>query len=218
MNLRKTNEVFGYMHFIVGALKILVLILILSKLFSNLSIIYSGGEADLNYYSELTILVGWMEIILAVSSVIMIIINIKYHPKVINGYLLGLGAVLCEFIFPKILAIFSIFIQSGLYMKAGTMIRKNNLDYSYDYKPTTKTTKKIIRNTEDYYSSNEKEQVDIKEEKRRMKLEKELNEWKQLLDLGEVDETTYTNEINKLKKKEEERKKKKRTKVYNFYE
>ena len=58
----------------------------------------------------------------------MIILNVKKQPEVISGYLLGLGGVLIQIITPSIMSIFVVFIECGMYMKAGTKIKnKNNI-------------------------------------------------------------------------------------------
>ena len=46
------------------------------------------------------------------------------------------------------------------------------------------------------------EQIEIQKQKRMAKLEKEIGEWKELLDSGEIDETTYNEETNRLIEKE----------------
>ena len=45
-------------------------------------------------------------------------------------------------------------------------------------------------------------QNDVKKQKRIEKIEKELYEWKQLLDTGEIDEEIYNQETSKLIEKE----------------
>ena len=45
-------------------------------------------------------------------------------------------------------------------------------------------------------------------------LEEEIKAWKYLLDIGEIDEITYNEEINKLKLKDEKRKNHKNMGIY----
>lgn len=59
----------------------------------------------------------------------------------------------------------------------------------------------IINETSWFYSEGERKS-EIKRQNRRIKLQKEIEEWKQLLDSGEIDEKTYNEETNKLIEKE----------------
>ena len=52
---------------------------------------------------------------------------------------------------------------------------------------------------------NKSEQIESQKQKRMAKLEKEIGEWKELLDLGEIDEATYNEETNRLIEKERKR-------------
>ena len=118
-----------------------------------------------------------------------------------------------SFSYTSILLIFVVFGQCGMYMKAGSKIIINNRDY----KIKKRTNKKMIKNTEWFYSDREKndrivEQTENQTQKRNAKLEKEIGEWKKLLELGEIDETTYNEETNRLIEKE--RKKTERMKKF----
>lgn len=203
MNLKKTNEIFGYALFTIGALKILLIILVLLKLTTNLNSIVNGENVNSDYYPTLSTTIGAAQIILAVGSIIMIIVNIKKQPEVITGYLWGLGALLIEFITPSIISFYAIFVECCMYMKAGNKIRNKNSISSIEHK----TSKKIIKNTEWFYSdqNEENEEMEIKKRKRIEKLEEEIYGWKQLLDLGQIDEATYNEETSKLIEKEKRR-------------
>lgn len=206
MNIRKTNEMFGYGFFMVGALKILLVVLVLVRLTTNLSSIFNSGNINSEYYPSFSMAIGYAQLILAFGSIIMIIVNIRKHPQVIPGYLWGLGALLIEFIIPPIMSFFTIFAECGMYMKAGSKIRNKNLSYEKEHN----TTKNTIKNTEWFYSNSniKNEQINqamIQDEKRKAKLQNELDGWKQLLDSGEIDEETYNQETNKLIEKEKKK-------------
>ena len=83
-------------------------------------------------------------------------------------------------------------------MKAGSKIVKLNSDYRFG--TYQKTTKKQIEDTNWFYEEgNEKKSSEqMKNQNKIAKIDKELNEWKELLDSGEIDEQTYNEETNKL--------------------
>ncbi|MGN1269578.1 MAG: hypothetical protein ACI4UU_01745 [Clostridia bacterium] len=209
MSVRKLNEIFGYGLFGVGAFKLLLVVLIILQLGTNITAIMNGQNINTNYYTNFSKTIGLAQIILAIGSIIMIFVNIKNTPEVITGYLLGLGALMIEFIIPSFLLIFVAFAQCGMYMKAGAKIKNKNMSYKTEHK----TRKKAIKNTEWFYSDREEqkeksEYIEIQRQKRMAKLEKEIEEWKELLEQGEIDETTYNEETNKLiekKRKKSER-------------
>lgn len=142
MNVKKLNEIFGYGLFGVGAVKILLIMFIILQMFT-------GGTVDTEYFS---IAVGFAEIILAIGSIVMIIVNIKEQPKVIPGYLLGLGAVLIELIVPSILGIFAVFVECGMYMKAGSKVKNGGNIGDKNYKKI----KQDMKNTDWFYGDNDK--------------------------------------------------------------
>lgn len=148
MSIKKVNEIFGYGLFIVGAGKTLFVILILINLISA----FSGGIANSENYSSISKIIGFAQLILAMGSIIMIILNKKNQPEVISGYLLGLGALLIEFITPPILIFFTAFIECSLYMKAGTKIINEN---GGNYKSHRKI-KQDMKNAEWFYGNNDK--------------------------------------------------------------
>lgn len=203
MNVRKLNEIFGYGLFVVGALKLLLAVLVILQFGTNIAAIMNGENIETDTYANLSMTVALAQIILALGSIIMIFVNIKRNPEVITGYLLGLGAIMLEFITPSFLTIFMVFVQCGMYMKAGTKITNKNVSYKSEHK----TSKRTIKNTDWFYSErkeqkNKSEQIEIQAQKRKAKLEKELGEWKELLELGEIDEATYNEETNRLIEKE----------------
>ncbi len=206
MNLKTVNEIFGYGLFGVGALKIVFTILVFLQMFTNVNIALNGGDGtDYGYYPTFSIIIGGVQILLAIGSIIMILINSTKQPAVIPGYLWGLGAILIELITPLSIYIFVLFAECGMYMKAGHKIRNQNEYYKSEFRP--KTSKATIKNTEWFYNDQniQNPQNDVKKQKRIEKIEKELEEWKQLLDTGEIDEETYNQETNRLIEKEKKR-------------
>ena len=206
MSIRKLNEIFGYGLFVVGALKLLLAVLVILQLGTNIAAIMNGENINTDTYANFSMTVALAQIILALGSIIMIFVNSKSNPEVITGYLLGLGAIMLEFITPSFLTIFMVFVQCGMYMKAGTKITNKNLSY----KSEQRTSKKMIKNTDWFYSERKEqkersEQIEIQAQKRKAKLENELREWNELLELGEIDEATYNEETNRLIEKERKR-------------
>lgn len=133
MNIKKLNEIFGYALFALGVLKILFTVLILIQVGTIITTMSSGGNVTAENYDVFSKIIGFAQIILAGGSVIMIILNINKKPGVIPGYLLGLGALIIELITPSILIIYIIFVQCGMYMRAGTKIRNKNERSYQDY-------------------------------------------------------------------------------------
>lgn len=164
MNLKKVNQIFGYSLFAIGVIRIIYVIIVMLKAFQNVTIIFAGGNASLEYFPVLSTIIGFAEMFLAIGSIIMIILNLrKGQFKIIIGYGAGLLALLVELIVPSFLAIISRFIESSIYMWAGNKVVKANADY----KGVIKTSRKIVKNTDWFYSNNNdihKKENQIKEE------------------------------------------------------
>lgn len=152
MSLKKINEIFGYSFFIVGALKLLLVILVLIQVGINITAIFNGGNGNSEYYPVFSTIIGFAQIILAIGSIVMIILNIKKQPEVIAGYLWGLGALLIEFITPTIISFYAVFIECGMYMKAGTKIKNQNIGSGKNYRKI----KQDMKNTEWFYGNSDK--------------------------------------------------------------
>lgn len=152
MSIKKLNEIFGYGLFIVGILKILLAILVLIQVGINITAIFNGESVNSEYYPALSTTIGFAQLVLAIGSIIMMILNIKRQPEVITGYLWGLGALLIEFITPSIMSFYAVFVECGLYMKAGTKIRNPNVGSDKNYRKI----KQDIKNTEWFYGNSDK--------------------------------------------------------------
>jgi len=152
MSVGKINNFFGYGLLTIGISKILIIILALMQVGSS---IFNGGSELSIYFPMLSSIIGWAQIFLALGSIIMIVVNMKKRPKVIIGYLYGLGAILIEFITPPIILVFLVFAESGLYMKAGDKIRKANLKYGIG----NKKSKDIINETEWFFSEKKEQET-----------------------------------------------------------
>ena len=90
------------------------------------NIVHGGEVENSSFYSSLSVMVGFVQIAFAIGSIVMIILNIKKQPGIIPGYLMGIGALLIEFIVPSFLLLFFIIAECGLYMRAGTLIVKKS--------------------------------------------------------------------------------------------
>ena len=207
MNLKKINRIFGYGLFGIGAIKIIYTIFLLSKISNNVNSAFNGGEWNYGFFSLIITVINLVQVLLMIVSAIMIFVNIMEQPKVIKGYEWGLGSMLVTYIIPSWpwLIIGTLILQCGMLMKAGTEIMSTSDTYKNEFKP--KMSNKTIKNTEWYLGkkNEQNEYISEKKQKRMEKLEKELEEWKQLLDTGEIDEETYYQETNKLIEKERKR-------------
>ena len=207
MNLKTVNRIFGYGLFAMGAIKIIYTIFLLSQMVTNVNIALNGGEWSYGFFPIIAQVISLVQTLLTIGSVIMIFVNITQQPKVIKGYGWGLGAMLVPYIIPSWpwLIIGTLILQCGMLMKAGTEIMSNSDTYKNEFKP--KMSNKTIKNTEWYLGkkNEQNEYISEKKQKRMEKLEKELEEWKQLLDTGEIDEETYHQETSRLIEKERKR-------------
>ena len=207
MNLKKINRIFGYGLFGIGAIKIIYTIFLLSKISNNVNSAFNGGEWNYDFFSLIITVINLVQVLLMIVSAIMIFVNIKEQPKVIKGYAWGLGSMLVTYIIPSWpwLIIGTLILQCGMLMKAGTEIMSTSDTYKNEFKP--KMSNKTIKNTEWYLGkkNEQNEYISEKKQKRMEKLEKELEEWKQLLDTGEIDEATYHQETSRLIEKERKR-------------
>ena len=200
MHLKTVNGIFGYGYLAVGASKCLFTILLLLQMFTNVNIALNGGDGtNYGYYPTVSLILGGAQFFLAIGSIIMIYVNSTTHPSVIPGYLWGLGAVLLELITGSMMIIYIlvVFFECGMYVKAGQKIINDNEKYKDEYAHKTGPKPK---NPEWYYGkrNEQNEYVSVEKQQRMEKLEKELEEWKQLLDDGEIDEETYNQETSKL--------------------
>ena len=207
MNLKTVNRIFGYGLFGVGAVKIIYTIFLLSQIATNVNSAFNGGEWNYGFFSLIIEVINLVQVLLMIGSAIMIFVNIKEQPKVIKGYAWGLGSMLVTYIIPSWpwLIIGTLILQCGMLMKAGTEIMSTSDTYKNEFKP--KMSNKTIKNTEWYLGkkNEQNEYISEKKQKRMEKLEKELAEWKQLLDTGEIDEETYHQETSRLIEKERKR-------------
>ena len=201
MLLKTVNNIFGYGLVGVGVSKIIFTILIFLQMFTNVNSVLNGStNINYEYYPTFTIILGGLQLFLALGSIIMLILNIAKSPKVIPGYLLGLLAILIEFIIPSFLYIFFVFAECGIYIKAGYKIINNNENYNNTFLKS-KTNKKLIKNSEWFFDDKDIQGNIQKEkniQKKIQKIEQEIHEWKQLLDSGEITEEIYNEEKNRL--------------------
>ena len=199
MSLKTVNGIFGYGFYAVGAFKSIFTVLIFLQMFTNINIALNGGDGtNYGYYPTLSLILGGAQFFLAIGSIVMILVNSTTHPSVIPGYLWASGAVLLELILSStFIYILVVFLECGLYVKAGQKIVNDNEKYKDEYAHKTGPKPK---NPEWYYGkkNEQNEYVSTEKQKRMEKLEKELGEWKQLLDDGEIDEDTYNQETSKL--------------------
>ena len=149
MDVKKWNEIFGYGLFSVGVLKALIIFLLIIQFGTNIAAVFNGRDIDSTSYNFFSTMIGYAQIVLAIGSIIMIILNVKEQPEIITGYLWGLGAILLELIVPAFLFIYLVFVECSMYMKAGSkIIRENAGQYT-----NNKSRREIIKNTEWFYGN-----------------------------------------------------------------
>lgn len=127
MSLKKVNDFFGISLSIMGILKVILILLILVQSGTAAKAMVTGGEQSDFSFSSVSRILGYGQIILAVCSIVMIIANIKKHPEVIIGYVIGLLALVLEVILPSIVYFIYVFIECALYIQAGNTIRNKKL-------------------------------------------------------------------------------------------
>lgn len=123
MNLKKVNDIFGISLSLVGLLKVLLIVLVMVQSGSIATSMVMGGEANTINLKPFSTFIGYMQLILAAGSIVMIFVNMKKFPEVILGYVIGLCALALEFILPSIIFFVYVFVECGLYIKAGNTIR-----------------------------------------------------------------------------------------------
>ena len=223
MRVKKFNTIFGYGYYILGAGKALFFMLTVIGALTNMGIALNGGNVNSEYYPGVTLLFGFLEIVLSISAVIMIFVNMSKEPSISGGYAIGIGGVLLEFILSGFLLYFALFFQCGLFIKAGKMIIDNNEKLPDSYKPKQKykvgnanstniTQEEPLNNTDWFYMDS---RTDNKEEIRAKRFKEELEEWKKLLDSGDIDQETYDIETNKLIQKEQKRLRDKNSRLWS---
>ena len=134
MGIKKANEFFGHSIFIMGALKVILVVWAVIQMFTSASALLDGGTASSVFYSIFSVIVGITEFGLVICSIVMIFVNLKTQPKVALGYLWVVGAFILGMIFSGIFAIFVVFTICGMYMKAGNLILQGDFGKSKNYK------------------------------------------------------------------------------------
>lgn len=153
MKLEKVNDFFGISLSLVGFLKVLLIVLIFVQSGSAATAIVTGGTANVTDFSIFSQLIGIAQLILAICSIIMIFINFKKSSNVVVGYLIGLTAVGLELILPSIIYFAYVFVECGLYIKAGNKIRNKTL--SLFNISTSKSSKEIKESTDWFYKDDQ---------------------------------------------------------------
>ena len=140
MNLKKVNDFFGISLSLIGLLKVLLIVLVMVQSGSIATAMVTGGNAETVDFSTFSKILAYAQLILAAGSIVMIFVNMKRYPNVILGYIIGLCAIALEFILPKIIFFVYVFVECGLYIKAGNTIRDKEFKlFSIDNDTNVKT-------------------------------------------------------------------------------
>lgn len=199
MNVSKANSVMGYGLMLVGAAKAILIILIFSKITMKLSLLLSGLNLTTIYFPTFSSVIMYCQIALCIGAMIMAMINYSVQEELVTPYLATLGAFLLDIIMPSILAIIVIFFSCYIYFKSGNTILRLNTDKGAE----KRYNKKLKKRTEYFYSGKRKNKLTNQEQIELIKadIKNEIQEWKNLLDSGEIDLESYNQEIERLNKK-----------------
>lgn len=126
MKIKGINEILGYIYFVLGAVKLMYIIVIVFKTITYIQSIFSGGNAilDIYKYETFSTILGGIELVLGAVAIVMLILNITKGTQVILPYLLNIFAVLIQF--SPILTFWLTVSACGIYMKQGSRIVKLN--------------------------------------------------------------------------------------------
>lgn len=199
MSLSKINSFMGYVFMLIGAAKAILIIMIFSKMTISLSLLFSGLDLTELYYPLFCWRIKFFEMVFGIIAIILIVPNYLYQEKLIKPYAATVGAWFVDFITPSILAIIVIFFICCIYFKAGNTILRLNTDPG----EKKRKNKKLAKRTASFYNGigNKKMTNQEKIEAFRTEIKSEMQEWKELLDSGEIDLESYNQEIDRLEKK-----------------
>lgn len=142
--MRVLNKFFAYAFFVVGTCMIILLMLVVTQFTSNLNAVNSDAELDATNYGIFSSTIGWCQLLLALGSFLMIILNIKNNPKAIIGYLLSYVGFILEIILPSLFVMLMFPTVAGIYMKAGSIINKSISGDAYGYRKTYRKKSKSV--------------------------------------------------------------------------
>ena len=154
MNLKKVNDFFGFSLSLVGLLKVLLIVLIFVQSGFTAAAIVTGGNSNSIDFSTFSGILGIVQLVLAGCSIVMIFVNLKSNPDVISGYIIGLAAIGLELILPSIIYFVYVFVECGLYIKAGNKIRNKSL--SFFSISTSKSNEEMKESTDWFYKDDQK--------------------------------------------------------------
>ena len=150
MKLEKINDFFGISLSVAGFLKVLLIVLVFVTSGTAAAAMVTGGNANVTDLSWLSRTVAIIQLVLAACSIVMIFINLQKYPDAAVGYLIGLAAVGLELILPSIIYFCYVFVECGLYFKAGKKIRNKSMNlFSVS---DTKSNKEKMESTDWFYN------------------------------------------------------------------
>ena len=124
------NEYMGCGVFALGVIKAVIITMSIIQMGTTIAAVFNNSSVGIYNFSNIALIIGFTEIILGGFSLMMIILNINYKGGVVLGYLMVLGAIIMELLLPSI---FFVYIECGIYMKAGSLIRKKNSNENRKY-------------------------------------------------------------------------------------
>lgn len=197
MKVGKINEFLGSALIFVGVTRVVI---IFGALLSSISVL-SGGKynIDNDFYLTISEIIAMIEIIVIITCLIMFFINKKKQTGVTKGYLYALFAFLIEIflVFPLI-NFFVVIYACMQYIKAGNRVKEDNFNY-------LPQNKKIGGAKADWFYSESNikntEKELLKLQKNKEKIDEEIKEWKELVNMGEITEEVFLQETKKLTEK-----------------
>lgn len=128
MGLKKANKILGYSFWGIAVLRVILLILLAILL-----------EKKFSTYSSVYLIIGTIQVIFGIASIIMMILNRKLQSGLVLCYFLPILGIVFEFIVPNITNFYTGIISCIIYTLAGWLIKKKNIE---EIKEKDKTIKK----------------------------------------------------------------------------
>lgn len=202
MKIKNINETLGNILIIFGALKILIIFILLLSAISLIS-----GDNNWHIINQDTgAIIAILELFLIICSIIMLIKNLRRKTGVTKGYIYALLAFLMEtFTSTFMIGIFIGIMEGMQLIRAGIKIKSDNSNFY------PQNEKIINENNNLFFAENDSKDHTDKEIskiiKKKEKIDNEIMEWKELTKTGEITEEIYiqaTSELMEKSKKMEE--------------
>lgn len=146
MDVKKINKILGSGFFFVAILRIIVIVMIFTKMKLNYFDMRKIIELKETYYSQFYSGIKITELILSLALMVMIFVNIKKQSQTIPYYLLGIIIIITGLIWFIVFSSTNFYTEiftAAIYMKIGIDIASIH---------TKMTTKKMLQKTDWFYN------------------------------------------------------------------